>query len=412
MVDTGKNRASNTAVIIILILLPVLSWLFYSGLFVTGKLRTGGEQFNYFKDLAVSFAHGRLDIDRAGGDKTADLAFYNNKFYLYWPPAPALVYMGLNALGKPTQDHLIAASFGALNTALIILLFFLLSKKYGLELKPFELLFLALFWSFGTVHFYMSMLGSVWFISQVMAQTFLLTSIIFMLGKTSPVNILLSSLFFSAAVYTRNDLVFSIFLLAVIHIKNRGKVLIKYIFSDSLAFALPFACASALNMAYNAARFDGRIFDNGINYCNIHAYFLQNIYSHGITSFFYIPQNFYSEVLKPMPISAKFPFFLYGAEGFGFLWASPLFFLLIPAAYFFIAGMKRAPADKKGFIGRLDVYDLTAMAGAAASGAATALVIFMMTGNGWIQFASRYSLDFQLAALIFMVFLLKVWRGK
>ncbi len=412
MADTGKNRASNITVTIILILLPVLTWLFYSGLFVSGRLRTGGEPFNYFKDLAGSFAHGRLDIDRASGEKTADLAFYNNKFYLYWPPVPALVYMGLNALGNPTQDNLIAASFGALNTTLVILLFFVFSKKYGMGLKPLEVLFLAVFWSFGTVHFYMSMLGSVWYISQVMAQTFLLASILFMLGRTSPMNLLLSSLFFSAAVYTRNDLIFSIFLLAAIHIKNRGKDLIKNVIVDSLAFALPFVCASAWNMAYNAARFDGRVFDNGINYCNIHLYFMQNVHKHGVTSFLYIPQNLYSEVFKPMPLSVKFPFFLYGAEGFGFLWASPLFFFIFPAAYFFLSGAENILAGRTVIAGRLEKYDLIAMAAAAISGAATAAVILMMVGNGWIQFASRYSLDFQLMAVIFMVFILKIWRGK
>ncbi len=54
-----------------------------------------------------------------------------------------------------------------------------------------------LFWTMGTVHSYMSymsMQGSVWFISQVMAQTFLLLSVITMLTGTGAWNLFLSSI--------------------------------------------------------------------------------------------------------------------------------------------------------------------------------------------------------------------------
>jgi hypothetical protein len=410
--DSKSEKAERIKVLTIFIILPVFVWLFYSGLFIQGKLRTGGVEYNYFKDLAASFKQGRLDIDRAPGQMKNDLTPHNGKYYLYWPPVPAIVYMGLIGSGRDTQDNLIIAAFGAINTALIIALFFMFSKKYALMLKPFEILFLAVFWAFGTVHFYMSMQGSVWYVSQVMAQTFLIASVLFMLGKTSPANLLLSSLFYSAAVYTRNDVVFAAFFLAALHISNRGKEWKKHAVADALLFILPFAFFSALNFAYNAARFDGRIFENGHRYDYIHEYFRQNISKYGITSPVYIPYNFYSEVLKPMPFCAKFPFFLLQNEGFGFLWASPFFFLLFPAAYYFYRGIKNFRAGKKKNESPLNSADLTAMAGAAVSCAGTALVIFMMVGNGWAQFAARYTLDFQLLALLFMVFMVKVWRGR
>jgi hypothetical protein len=406
-----KEQAGKLAILIVLIILPVAAWLFYSGLFVFGKINTGSSEKNYFKDLAVSFKHGRLDIDIARGEITDDLSNYRGKYYLYWPPVPAIVYMGLTAPGRNTPDNLITATFGALNTALITAFFFLFSKKYALDLKPVEILFLSVFWAFGTVHFYMSMLGSVWFISQTMAQTFLLASILSMLYGSSPASLILSSLFYSAAVYTRNDLVFTAFFLAAVHINNRGKEWKKYAVRDALIFILPFACFSVLNMAYNAARFDGMIFDDGVTHNKLDPYFLQSFFKHGVMSVFYIPYNFYSEVIKPMPISAHFPFFSFSFEGFGFLWASPLFFFLIPAAYYFRAGAKRVMAKKTKIGGPLNRPDIIVMAGAAISGAGTALIIFMMIGNGWVQFASRYSLDFQLMALVFMLFLVKIWRG-
>jgi len=406
-----KGNVINPTSIIALIILSAVVWCFYSGLFVYGNLQTGSKANNYFKNLAVSFKHGRLDIDRSKLETIQDLVIYNGKYYLCWPPVPAIVYMAFTTDSKDTPDNLIAASFGTLNAILITVFLFLFSKRYMLKFRQAEILFLAVFWTFGTVHFYMSMIGSVWFIAQIMAQTFLLVSILFMLSGTSPASLLLSSLFYSAAVYTRNDLVFSAFFLAAIYMKNRGKKWKKYAVKDTLMFALPFICFSALNMAYNAARFDGRIFDNGLDYHNMDPYLRQNFDEHGYMSVFYIPYNFYTEIIKPIPVISKFPFFLFSDKGFGFLWASPLFFLVIPAAYYFWAGAKCILTKKAKVKGPLNRDDITIMTGAAISWAGTAITIFMIMNNGWAQFASRYSLDFQLMVLVFILFLLKIWRN-
>lgn len=65
-----KETSAGFAALAGLIVLPVVAWLFYSGLFVNGRINTGGTETNYFKDLAVSFRQGRLDIDRAKGQTT------------------------------------------------------------------------------------------------------------------------------------------------------------------------------------------------------------------------------------------------------------------------------------------------------------------------------------------------------
>ena len=39
-----------------------------------------------------------------------------------------------------------------------------------------------------------------------------------------------------------------------------------------------------------------------------------------------------------------------------------------------------------------------------------AFLIFMIMGSGWVQFASRYSLDYQLMMLLFGLFIIKVWK--
>ncbi len=50
-----------------LMLSALIAWLFYSGLLVHGRMRTGSDEFNYFRDLTCSFTQGRLDIHRLPG---------------------------------------------------------------------------------------------------------------------------------------------------------------------------------------------------------------------------------------------------------------------------------------------------------------------------------------------------------
>jgi len=40
------------------------------------------------------------------------------------------------------------------------------------------------------------------------------------------------------------------------------------------------------------------------------------------------------------------------------------------------------------------------------------LVIFMVMSTGWSQFASRYSLDYQLMMLLFGLFIIKIWKDS
>jgi hypothetical protein len=408
-----RNKAGGTAVLVLAAAVFISAFLVYSGLLVNGKLRTGPDQYNYFKELAVSFMHGRLDIPRDKGGAMDDVSLYKGKYYIYWPPVPALVYMPITALagGTGTHDNLVTAFFGSLNCALFLFLVFLVSKKYGLGFTLPEYVFISVFWAFGTVHFYMSMLGMVWFSAQVMGQTFLLSSFIFIMSGTSAGNLAASGICYGLSVYTRNDVVFSVFLIAAAYIngsKGRGAAgMVK----DALAFFTPFIILSGLDMAYNAARY-GNPFNTGQYYDQHHEYFVEKITTTGIMNMIYFPYNFFVEVLRPMPFSPAFPFFKVNVEGFGFLWASPVFLLFIPAAAVFLRAMTERAQKKKSKAAYFKDEELVLMAGAMASLVAVSTVIFLMVGTGWSQFAARYTLDFQAALAVFCLFAARLWRGR
>jgi hypothetical protein len=407
---TRSRRGREVLFGVLFAMLPLLAWLVYSGLLAHGHLRKGPDQFAYFRDLAQSFLQGRLDVPRGPGQNIHDLVDYNGRFYLYWPPVPALVYVPIVLLfGSNIHDALVTATFGAINVALVILLLARLSDRFGLALRPWERLGLVVFWAFGTVHLYVSMLGSVWFVAQVMAQTFLLASILLFLTSRSRMALLASGLCFAAAVYTRNHLVFGFLFFAAIYVATGKRT--RWL-GDAAVFLLPFLLSSVANLGYNAARFDGRLLENGIQYHRMADSFRASYLSHGYFSLHYFPYNLYTEVFKPMPFSSAYPFFTYQDEGFGLLWASPVFLLAVPVALTLLWSSVRRTGALRPILPPLGRAQRILLAGTAVSTAAIGLLIFTIMGTGRSQFASRYSLDYQFLLLVFVAVAVKLWRGK
>jgi len=403
---------SNICKIIILIVIPIIVWLVYIGVLTEGKFQILTDELNYFKDLSISFSQGKLNIERPYSWMPAsDLVFFEGEYYLYWPPVPAVVYMPFTwTLGRNTPDTAITNSFGALNILLLIILLEMFSKRYGLKTGCTGIIFLSVFWAVGTVHYYMSTMGTVWYVSQIMAQTFLLLSVIFILARTSLATLFLSGLFYSLAVYTRNDLFFAIVFIAAVYFTKDIKLNRKILVDDCLAFLFPFVVFSVANLLYNYARF-GSVFENGLKYHLMDPYFLANFKNYGYFSLHYVPYNFIREVFWPPPFKSVLPFFDFNFQGFGFLWASPVFVFGFAAAFYYIDAVKRRIRgyDTDTALSR---DDLIVMSGALISGLLIAFVIFMIMGTGWGQFASRYSVDYQLMMLLFGVFIIKFWKGR
>jgi hypothetical protein len=113
----------------------------------------------------------------------------------------------------------------------------------------------------------------------------------------------------------------------------------------------------------------------------------------------------------PPPFSKKFPFFLYDPEGFGFLWASPVFIFVFIAVFHYIQTLRNRVLKYHNNT-ELSSNDITVMTGAAVSGILISLTIFTIMGTGWVQFASRYSLDYQLMMLLFGLFVVKKWKNS
>lgn len=366
---------------------PALCLLLYS-------LHAVPDPTNYFHDLADAFLHGQLHLRNPSN--THDLVIFGGRHYLYWPPVPALVFMPLVAIWGPVlSDNLVGALVGTANVWLLMQCCRALSQRCAAGLQSRDVAALGLFWGLGTVHFYLTSTAEVWYISQIMAQTWLLAAVLCFLSGRS---MLLSGLFFALAAYTRNDLVFAGFFFFALHRillpQRRGVGLLK----DALLFAAPFVACSVLNGWYNWARF-GDAFENGLQYHQMSHHFAEDFRRYGYFSLHYLRYNFYVEVLHAPTLISKPPFIQLEEEGFGFLWASPLFFLLLPTIglwlYHLVAARRGVPSSYWWLSG-----------GSMAAAVPIALTIFLIMGTGWVQFGARYTLDFQ-AFLLF--FLLAAW---
>jgi hypothetical protein len=378
----------------VFVLLPLLTFVVYVVL-----LRT--PQINYFRDLAAAFLDGRLHLEDL--PDTHDLVFFKGKYYPYWPPVPALVWLPIDLLTRRTlADGLVSSAAGALNVGLLLQICRQLSERFKWALTTKELAAIGLFWAFGTVHFYLASSGNTWYFAQTIAQTFLLSSL-YLFGRGN--RWFWAGLCFAGAVYSRNNLIFAVPAFLALYAAGWGKEGGKSFFRRVLLFGIPLLGATALNFWYNHARF-GDPFENGLQYHLMDPYFRQNFEQHGYFSTAYLPYNFWVEVLKPPPLTGKPPFIKPDPEGFGMLWASPLLMLVVPALWVWISNRPKNPVQQRN---RLFAT------GNLLSAVAIGFTIFLIMGTGWRQFGARYTLDFQVFVLFFILCAwptMRAWKGS
>ena len=97
--------------------------------------------------------------------------------------------------------------------------------------------------------------------------------------------------------------------------------------------------------------------------------------------------------------NSSFPFIQKEDEGFGFIWGSPLFLLLIPAIVLQIRTYSVGIKGKVAIVSQRLVR-----MGCWLAALPIAFVIFCIMGTGWYQFCARYTLDFQFFLTVYLLF--------
>jgi hypothetical protein len=362
-----------------LVKLRIPLFLFIATLIIYYITSGGTTPYNYFVYLADAFLHGRLYLTEHPS-WLGELVPVNGKYYVIYPPMPALVILPFVAFrGMAFDQTLGSILIGSLNSVLV----YMLVKKFFFEDNKranMMALWMAILFSFGTIYWYLASVGSSWYFAHVTAVFFLFWALNEVFGKRRP---LLIGILLGAAYWSRLPIIFSIlFFLLMLrdewsngageYVKSSKKNYILSIFKFSLGIGI-FVC---LNFLYNYLRF-GSISDM--------AYYLQPGMMNepwtreGLFNLIYIPSHLEILLFKGPLFLSTFPYIQPS-------WAGMAIWMTTPA---FIFALK-SPRD-----------EITLACWSAII--PVALLVMSHGGTGFTQFGYRYAMDFYPFLLILTV---------
>lgn len=239
----------------------------------------------YFPELAQSFLQGRLDLINPLAVK--DLTLFDGRYYVSFPPLPALLMLPRVALRGADEFNVLLFNifFAALGVTFMFLALEAMRARGLSRLAWRGNVALAFFLGFGTAQYSMTLRGLVNFTSQILTATFLALALWLVLQtrdkfKTSA---LLAGSALALSMLARPNIVFAWFVLAALKFqgedffapetvadteKKRAKIFgvnalfLKRFVQWSLLSAIPVVVAVAGLLWYNQVRF-GSPFDFG-----------------------------------------------------------------------------------------------------------------------------------------------------
>lgn len=344
----------------------------------------------YFNDLADAFLHGRTYL--VTPPSTHDLTAYQGRWYVPFPPLPALLMTPLVwALGLAGVNTVFfCAFFGGLNVALVFLITTALNARGWTRLGTTDQVWLTLLFGLGSVHSYMATIGSVWFVAQVCTVTFVALAVWIAVrapwGRTTP---WLAGLALGCAMLARPNVAFTWPLLIGIGAMHLGSDsssppwrlgLTKWraLVGWTVATAIPLGLAVGALLAYNWVRFADPL-DFGYRTANVAEKLVDDLRTFGQFHVHYLPKNFWAMWLAGPQWDDAINFWLPDPEGMSLLLTTPALIYL-----------GRAPLRNPLALGAWVAWGLLL------------IPLLLYYNTGWWQFGYRFSLDFMVPVLVLL----------
>ncbi|NLE46220.1 MAG: hypothetical protein GX620_15985, partial [Chloroflexi bacterium] len=242
----------------------------------------------HFVFLADAFLHSQLELASIP-DPPYDLTFFNEHWYVSFPPLPALLLMPIVAIrGLSTSDIAFSVIAGGLCVGAMALALARLNRAIGGFHADGSITWLALLLGFGTPLWYCAALGSVWFTAHVIAAGCLCLYVREVLGDNRP---FLAGVWLGLGFLARAPVLLAFPLsLAVRRDRNRS-------LRDTARFALSLAMGVApmvlAQAAYNYGRF-GSLLEFGYRWMNSPDTLLQRQATWGQFNARFLPENLYT----------------------------------------------------------------------------------------------------------------------
>lgn len=302
---------------------PVLSLLLVFCLILTVRLfqLSAWIQQDHFTKLASSFLSLRLDLATPLSYKTqGDLAFFADKYYVYFGPLPAILLIPSVAFFGESASQQILGLF------LAVFDFWLLYKIARKFTSPSISLWLTIFFIFGTIFLFLIVINLTAYQTQVIAASFLIMSLYEFFHRK---RWLLIGLFLAMAGATRPTFYLAsiFFLLEILqHLE------IKQNFKKIMLLFIPIIITIFITGLYNYLRF-GNPLETGYSYLYYLGEDLRQAASQGLFSLKHIPTNMFFLLFKGPDLirmndinyASSFPFLKANPWGMGIFFTSPLF---------------------------------------------------------------------------------------
>lgn len=312
----------------------------------------GETPFDYFTRLAHAFLNGKYYLTTNPPWLNELVPLSANKFAVVYPPGPALISIPFVLfLNESFKQQILAHFLGAA----IPVIWAAYAYKTKKDLKLAVWIFILT--GFGNIIWYLSSVGSVWYLGQVTAAFFLSFSI---LSAKKKWNHLLTAFFLGMAFLSRYQTILALpFVFLSSNLKSRKKI---------LSFSFLLSAFFVFFAIYNYLRF-GSILETG--YILIPGVLQESWYSKGLFHLSYIPNNFKAMFLSLPIFLKKAPYIQPSWAGLSVLITSPVFI--------YICSSK---AKKKvDFVAWVTVIFMM-------------LLTFSHGGIGFTQFGYRYAVDF------------------
>jgi len=299
----GKERLTFFS----LILLTIIVYYFSS---------PGETAYNYFTRLSESFLSGKLYLNEHPSWLN-ELVPVDNKYYVVYPPMPAILMAPFLVIFKNLLSQtLFSIILGGINSGLT----YLLLRKINISFKTS--LLVSVFFTYGTNHWYLSSIGSSWFLAHIVAIFFLLLSLIEVFGRR---RLLLIGLLLGAAFWSRTTVIltlpfFYIFLYKEFWPINRKNIKNFFFFNFGVGVFVLF------DLFYNFLRFGQ--FSPLSPYNLIPDLDKDNMFKDGFMSIEFIPRHIEASFLKLPKFQNTYPYMIPSIYSLAVWFTSPALFLI------------------------------------------------------------------------------------
>lgn len=310
----------------------------------------------------------------------SDIAARSAIRYVSFPPFPAVLMAPFVAVwGLAFNDVLFTALWAALNPMLLFLLLRDLRRRGLSRRSDSDDLWLTAMFGVGSVYYYCSVLGQVWFTGHVVAVTLSIGYVWASLDARRPV---LAGLCVALGFATRPPwLVVPLFLLEAVRVSGGWAALRQRAGWRALAprlarFAAPIAVVGAALCWHNYARFENP-FEFGHKFLNVQ--WQERIMRFGLFNYHFLSRNLAAALVLLPRVMTKWPYVRISHHGMSLLVTSPnLVYTVMP--------QQPSPLRRTLWI----------------TIASTALPSLLYQNSGYIQLGYRFSLDYM---IYFMVLL-------